>query len=655
MSNKIKRFYEFGDFKFAPDEKCLWREDKLLSLSPKALEVLNALLEAPNEIVSREKLLETVWEETYVDEGNLTVAISNLRKTLEQKSQSETEFIQTIPKKGYRFVADVREVFEDENGTTQNSSQNLSDKEDIGDARSSVRKRAEKLETGVRWHLVAIILLGVLFLSSFAWWMSYSRQSGLSTVPVNERSIKSVAVLPLKNLSSENEALTIGLTDNLISRLGKLNRFAVRPLSAVEKFVASGKDALEFGKELRVDAVVVGTIQTVDDRLRLNVRLLDVRDGAQIWSKSYDENEGDLFKLQDDLSLQVANNLIASISKENTQKLKARETENTDAFKEYAKGQFYLAKRTKEDIEKAIGHFKKAISLDKNYSRAYTGIADGYQLMSDSGFAYSKPLKHVEEIREAIDKALDLDPNSAEAYASKGSFLAFIDMDLKSGNENFEKSIKINPNIAQTHHWYAWNLLAEKRFDEAEKEFKLAHELDPTSLIIASEMGLPLVYQDKYEQALPFFREAVELDKDFPQARFRLWYGLFYAGRYEEASKQLEAFKNLTSDKDPLYLVIHSGTLAKTGEEEKAREVFQELTKRKSDGEYISPMMLASLAATLGDKDEVIEYLEESIKERNDFLPYLGIAPDFKNMRDDKRFKDIVKRVALENSFTEES
>ena len=301
---------------------------------------------------------------------------------------------------------------------------------------------------------------------------------------------------------------------------------------------------------------------------------------------------------------------------------------------------------TKEDIEKAIGHFEKAAEIDEKYSRAYVGIANGYALMSDSAFAYSEPLEHAGKIRKALNKALELNPDSAEAYASKGSFLTFVQLDIDEGEESFEKSLKINPNIAQTHHWYAWNLLAEKRFEEAEKAFKRAHELDPTSRIIAVEMGLPFVYQGKFDEALPYFRKAVDMDKNFPQSRFRLWYALFYAGRYDEASKELDAFRNLTSEKDPLYLVLYGGTLAKTGKKRKAREVFQNLVERKIEGEYISPMMLASMASVLDNKDEVIKYLEESFNERNDFLPYLEIAPEFKNVLDDRRFKDIVKRVA---------
>ena len=206
--------------------------------------------------------------------------------------------------------------------------------------------------------------------------------------------------MPLKNLSSKEEALTIGLTDNLISRLGRLNRFAVRPLSAVDKFGASKKDALAFGKELQVDAVVVGTIQNVDNRLRLNVRLLDVRDGAQIWSKSYDETEGDLFKLQDDLSLQVVNNLIASISDEDAKKLIVHETENMDEFKEFSKGQFFLAKRTKEDIE----NFKLIFNLVKERGFTLEGAKQKLKRNPDDVINNHEVISRLERVKAELKK-----------------------------------------------------------------------------------------------------------------------------------------------------------------------------------------------------------------------------------------------------------
>ena len=639
MSNEIKHFYEFGEYRFSPKEKCLWRNEELLTLSPKALDVLNFLLESSNEVVTRESLLENVWEDTYVDEGNLTVAISNLRKVFAEGESEPVKFIQTVPKKGYRFVADVRKVLNKEKESFEH--QGASYFEEV--ERNLPIGRPEKYFR--RWYLIPAALFGVFFLTSFAVWLNYSNGSELSPVPVSERNIKSVAILPFKNLTKGNESLSIGLTDNLISRLGKLNRFAIRPLSAVEKFAESGKDALGFGKELKVDAVVVGTIQAVDNRLRLSVRLLDVRDGAQIWSSNFDETESNIFVLQDELSLQVTDNLVAKISNEDSKKLTGRETENQDAFAEYSKGQFYLAKRTIEDIEKAIKHFEKAAQLDENYAIAYTGIANGYLLLSGSEFAFGNPLKNAEKIRSALDKSLKLNPNSAEIYSSKASFLTLIEWDIEVSEKNYKKSLSLNPNIAQTHQWYAWNLMAQNRLDEAEKEMKVAQKLDPTSRIIAAEVGLPILYSGRYKESIPLFKQAVEMDENFLLARFRLWYVLHLSKKYDEAFVELEAIKKLTSNDNSVYKTLYAITLAESGNQRDAKTIQIEMEKRKSKREYISPVMLASLCVALNDKENAFKWLNEGVRERNDYLLYLDVVPDYKKLKKDARYKKLLDRI----------
>ncbi len=635
MSNKIKHFYDFGKFRFSPKEKCLWRDGELLTLSPKSLEVLNLLLEGNSDIVSREKILENVWADTFIEEANLTVAISNLRKTLGQNGTEK--FIQTVPKKGYRFVADVKKVREEER---------------VDEFESTLKSipTDEPIKTKkpkVRWHFVAIILLGVFLLASFSLWLQYKSETELSSIPTNKRNIKSIAVLPLKNLSEDQKGqiFSLGLTDNLISRLGKLNRFAVRPLSAVDEFAKSDKGAIEFGKELKVDAVIVGTIQTVDDRLRLNITLLDVRDGAQIWSNSFDEMESDFFKLQDKLSVQVADNLVAKLSIEDNKKLTKNETKSQDAFQAYSKGRFFLAKRTEEGIKKAIALFEKATELDQNYISAYVGQATGYFLLSDSAFSYSEPLEHSEKLSQLIDKILVLDSNSADGYALKGSFEQSINWNLKAASQSFEKSIRINPNSAQAHHWFAWTLLAQKRFEEAEKEMNLAYQLDPTSRIIAAERGLPFIYTGRYEEAIPYGRQAVELDGDFFQSRFRLHQALFLSEKYDEANEQLEAMKNLSSEDNPIYQILNGMTLAKTGEKKEAEKVYKKLVARSKSGEYISPIFISVLAAGLGDDDGALDWLEVAYREHNDYMHYLELEPVFQSLHDNERFKNLVERV----------
>ena len=643
MSNEIKHFYEFRGYRFSPKEKCLWRNEELLTLSPKALAVLKFLLESSNEVVTRESLLENVWEDTYVDEGNLTVAISHLRKVFAEGEEDSAKFIQTIPKKGYRFVVNVKKVFIEQKEAESVEFNRAAKGESILGKLPVAEPEGKKSTSN--WYFAAFALFVVFFLTSFAVWLKYSDGTELSPIPVNERNIKSVAILPFKNLTKGNESLGIGLTDNLISRLGKLNRFVVRPLSSVEKFTESGKDVLSFGKELRVDAVVVGTIQTADNRLRLSVRLLDVRDGAQIWSKNFDETKSDIFVLQDELSLQVTDNLVAKISNEDSKKLTGRETENQDAFAEYSKGQFYLAKRTNKDIEKAIKHFEKAAQLDENYAMAYTGIANGYLLLSGSEFAFGNPLKNAEKIRSALDKSLKLNPNSAEIYSSKASFLTLIEWDIEVSEKNYKKSLSLNPNIAQTHQWYAWNLMAQNRLEEAEKEMKVAQKLDPTSRIIAAEVGLPILYSGRYKESIPLFEQAVEMDENFFPARFRLWYVLHLSKKYDEAFVELEAMKKLTSGDNPFYKILYAITLAESGNRRDAKTIQIEMEKRKSKGEYISPVMLASLCVALNDKENAFKWLNKGVQERNDYLLYLEVVPDYKKLRGNLRFEKLLESV----------
>jgi DNA-binding winged helix-turn-helix (wHTH) protein/TolB-like protein/Tfp pilus assembly protein PilF len=633
MSKKIRHFYKFGEFTFSPKEKCLRCNGENLQISPKALEVLDLLLERNTEIVLREELVAQVWKDTFVEEANLTVAISILRKTFEENTSSPKQFIQTVPKKGYRFIAEIKEITDGENETPP-----------IEPVISP--NRADK-KNKIRWHFIAIILLGVLFLASFSMWLQYYNETGLSSVPVNERNIRSIAVLPLKNLSQSEKGkiFSLGLTDNLIGRLGKLNRFAVRPLSSVEKFSEGNLDALDYGEKLKVDAVVVGTIQIDTKIVRLHIRLLDVRDGADIWSQTFDETERNIFDLQDDLSKQIASNLLSGLSAKDNQILAEDETTNLEAFQEYSKGQYHLSKRTSEDLKKAIDLFERAIELDENYASAYTSLAECYILLSDSIIAYLKPGINAEKTKKALERALELNPNSAETYATLGFFVFNNEWNVKKSVEYFEKAISLNPNLAKARHWYAWILLAENRFEEAQTQMKIAQKLDPTSMIIASEMGIPTLFAGEYEESIPYFRQAVELDGNYYLAHFRLWYALYFSERYEEAMEELGAMKRIESENQVFYLVTYGMTLWKTKNRAKAEGILEDLEKRTAAGEYVSPIWLASLSAEMGKKDKAFKWLEVAFEEHNDYMLYLGNSPEYRNLRDDQRFRELIKKI----------
>ena len=484
-----------------------------MSISPTALEVLAILLEKRPEPASREELLDRVWADTAVEEANVTVAISNIRKTLSSNGSGQQEFIKTIPKKGYLFVGDVEEVFEE---TAVES--------DV------VRPPDSNRASSKRWFLIGILLLTTLFVTSFSVWLTWGDGSELSSVPIGDREYKSVAVLPFKQIGKDNKPLSLGITDNLISRLARINKFAVRPLSAVESFSGSGEDALLFARKLNVDAVIVGTMQESEDQIRISVRLLDARDGVQLWSETYDEAEVNIFELQDKLSVRAASSLISKLTSEDSEKLTEHETGNLDAFRAYNTGQFYLSKRTREDIEKAIPFFEKAVEIDPAYATAYSSLAHSLLLLTDSSLGGSPRDIKRDRIENAIANAIKYNPTSASAFAAKGFLLVMYDWDVEGALKNYDRSIELDPNNALTRNWKAWSLIVKRQFDEADKEMRVARSLDPTSRIIAAEAGLPLHFAGKYDQAEPLFREAIEMDKSFFQSHFRLW-SLLYVSR----------------------------------------------------------------------------------------------------------------------------
>jgi DNA-binding winged helix-turn-helix (wHTH) protein/TolB-like protein len=322
MSHKIKHFYEFGGFRLDAETPSLWREGELVQIFPKPLEILVLLVGRRGAVVSREELLENIWQDVFVEESNITYNVSLLRKTLDENGKNR--FIQTVPKRGYRFAGDIREVAENDAKAEIPAAER--DLFAPVEQPETLRRYAEREEqqpppkVPVHRRFIGIILLGLLLATGFIarWSGDQQQQKGLSGVPVTQRNIRTVAVLPLKTLTGNEHgrALSLGLSDSLISRLGSLNHFAVRPpdSSPLRDYTEEAdKNPLEFGERLKVDAVLEGTVQIVENRLRVNVRLWDVRDGTQLWQGSFDETDSDFFNLQDAISTKVTQSLVSHL------------------------------------------------------------------------------------------------------------------------------------------------------------------------------------------------------------------------------------------------------------------------------------------------------------------------------------------------------
>ncbi len=632
MSGKIEHFYEFGSFRLDAENHGLWLGDRLVSIAPKALELLILLISRHGNIVSREELLETIWRDTFVEEANINYTVSQLRKTLGENCQSDAPFVQTVPKQGYRFVAEVKEVFE-----TDRKAKNLAE------IPATVSSLPVTPKAQIRWHFIAIILLGILFLTSFAAWWKFNDQRGLSSVPISERNIRTVAILPLKTLNEgeKNKALSIGLTDSLISRLGSLNRFVVRPLSSVKDYTGNEQDPLKFGEKLKVDAVLEGTLQQTENRLRVNVRLWDVRDGAQLWQDSFDSVEADFFNLQDTISNKVTQSLVSQLIDKDRRILAKRDTENRDAFDAYWRGRFFLEKR---NAEKAFAEFQQAINLDPNYALAFAGLADAY--IWQANFTSRADSEFYEKAKTATDKALALDPNLAEAHSSLGRIKYSHDWDWRGAEESFRRAIELNPNSVNAHQYYARLLTTLGRYDEALAEIYKARELDPRS----ADLGIPLYgileKQGKFDEGLKVLQATLEMDKDSQFARRGMAKLYLLKGDYAKVIELgNELFQN-QKEIDFAWASMLATAYHKTGQTDKTSEMRNRL-KKMAENDPKSLYFLALTDSEIGRTDEAIAALQKCLELREERMVWTKDEPRFADLRNDSRFQELLRKMNL--------
>lgn len=626
MSDKIKQFYEFDGFHLDTETPGLWRDGKLVQIFPKALQILVLLVDKRGEIVSRDELLETVWKDTFVEEANITYTVSLLRKTLDEDDKKH--FIQTIPKRGYRFTADVREVVE--NGTA------------VVPAETILTKPPKEQ---IRWHFIGIILLGVLLLTSFAVWWNFGDRRGLSSVPVTQRHIRTVAILPLKTLTEneQSKALSLGLTDSLISRLGSLNRFAVRPLSSVKGYAETDQDPIKFGEMLKVDAVLEGTLQTVENSLRVNLRLWDVRDGAQLWQDSFDSSDADFFNLQDAISLKVTQSLVFELFEKDRELLTKRYTDNPEAFRAYIRGRAIMDGKNPDSAEKAIDEYQKAVALDPAFALAYVGFADAFSRL---GFSSSgaQADEFYAKSKAAANKALALDPELAEAYAALAMVERIYDWNWTNAERNFKRAIELNPNYSKAHLWYALLLANLGRGDEALAEIKRASEIDPLSFDVKAGYMPVLEVRGEYTEALALAKETVRFNKANRLGRRALATFSFHLGDYAQVIELSEEELPQKNSQKFVWLSFLAASYHRTGQAEKSAENLKQL-EELSQTDTKALYSLAENYAELGRFDEALEVLEKCFAAREERLMWLKVEPRFANLRSDARFQEILRRM----------
>jgi serine/threonine protein kinase/tetratricopeptide (TPR) repeat protein len=463
---------------------------------------------------------------------------------------------------------------------------------------------------------------------------------GLKMLPQRQASI---AVLPFTDLSQQKdqEYLCDGMTDEIIAKLSRLQGLKVMNMTSVMRYKNSDKDIKEIGRELDVVTILEGRIRKEKDDIRVTAQLINVEDGFQLWTDTYEQRLEGVFTIQSDVAEKIAEALEAKLSPEDKKMLEKKPTEDIEAYNFYLQGRWFWNKRTLKDFQKAIEYFEQAIEKDPDYALAYTGIADSYTLIANYG---GFPKLNYPKAEAAAIKALDIDNKLAEAHVS----LAYIKMnyywDLVGAEEEFKLSIELNPNYGTTHHWYALCLGFMARFSEANKEIKRALELNPFSLAINRDVGFILYLAHKYDQAIEALEKAIEMDPNFSASHRYLGMAYSQKSMHDEALKEFQIEQNIRKS---AWVDLNVGFIhARMGNIDEAKQILEKF--KDEDGILSLHYLTALIYFSLGENDHGFDRLEKAYKEREQPMRMLKVDPLFDNVRPDLRFKALLKKIGLE-------
>jgi DNA-binding winged helix-turn-helix (wHTH) protein/TolB-like protein/Tfp pilus assembly protein PilF len=636
MNGQTNRFYEFGAFRLDPAERLLLRAGEVVPLAPKAFETLLALVERHGRVWEKDQLIKRIWPDTYVEEGNLTQHIFTLRRALSD-GQNGSQYIETIPRRGYRFVADVREEWDAPIVEERARMSAIIDPE--GEASAAGGKTGRKLRHRSAVIIMAVSLTLIALIAALVHFRisSESKERG----PV----VSSLAVLPFKMIGGEgnDDRLGLGMADALITRLGNLKQVSVRPTNSVRNYAAPGQDPLAAGRELKVEAVLDGNIQRVGDHLRLTAQLIGVRDGAPLWSGKFDERFDNVFAAQDLISERVAEALALRLTGEQRESLRKRYTDNIEAYQAYSSGRYFWDKRSGEGVRKATEYFQRAINLDPNYALAYAGLADCYI----SGHLGLPPREGYAKAEAAAMKALQLDDTLAEAHNSLAITRFFV-WDWPGAEREYKRAIELDPNCAAAHEWYAFYLETVGRMDEGFAEIHRALALNPLSLTINTGLGRMYYSNRQYDQAIAQYRKTLELDPNILWVRLRLGQALSQKGLVDESPAEFTKAREIfpaSSGADVVSIRLAQAQ-AFMGRREEAEKIIDQW-KRLTPATRISLLDVAIIYVGLGEKDEAFALLERAYAERDFYLASLKSDPRFDSIRSDPRYKDLLRRLGL--------
>ena len=633
--------YQFGPFCLDAEKRVLLHDREVVPLTPKAFDTLLVLVTHQGEVLEKDKLIEMLWPDSFVEEGNLTYNISAIRKALGE-SPNERKYIITIPGKGYKFGADVKRTSVAQSdvvlarytkSTLVVQEHELSRSTEDGPKGllfSNVSSRGKRKEILIALG-IAVFALGAIALYFF---------SGGGTT---SNAIRSIAIIPFASTSNHpnTEFLSDGITESLINSFSQLSEVRVIARSTVFRYKGKETDAKAIGRELRVDAIVTGKVSEQADNLVVQADLLRTSDGSQLWGSRYTRKLSDIFAVQEQIAKEITENLQFKLTGEETRALSKRHTENFRAYQDYLLGWTYLHRRTKQDFFSAIDYFEKAIAEEPNYALPYTALTEAYTSLVIRGFI--APDTGRRKAEEAARKALSLDSNLAEAHAAIGETrIHFAPFDFYTGDKELRRAIEISPSLAIAHQYLGASLLEQGHLGEAIAVFQEARELDPLSPIIARMLAYSYHLKRDNAASLDLLRQSYDFGPPFI-----IWGEVeiyIKNGDLTEAFAELEKAKKQRTD-DPLLIYSEGMLYAAQGRRAEAIDIIGKLEQMLDPG-MSRATWIARIYATMKENERAIEWLERGF-EAGAIPHFFKDSSVWDPIRSEPRFQDLLRRMGI--------
>jgi TolB-like protein/DNA-binding winged helix-turn-helix (wHTH) protein/cytochrome c-type biogenesis protein CcmH/NrfG len=616
--------YEFGAYRIDAGERLLRRGDELIPLPPKVACTLLALVRNAGRMVDKGDLMKTVWPDTFVEEGALTRNISLLRKTLGDTGD-EPAYIETIPRRGYRFIAPVRAAAVEPAATAEvelQASHELAPGN--GEQREAVKRQAAAWRSRAKWiGLAAVLLLvGIGVAAKFIVGKADTRPGVFGVAPAN-----ALAVLPFRSVEPDGSQsyFAYGMTQAIVTRLTTVRNLRVVSFASAG---AGQSDATAWEEILRnqsIQWVLTGTVLHSGGRVRIDAHLIDPRTRALGWAKSYDRKVEDVLDLQSAVAEAIASEIQVSVTTEDRERLRQRRQVKPEALDAYLQGRYFWNRRTEDGLKRAAQYFQQAIAVDATYAPAHAGLADAYSLLGSIGTDGLPPNQAMPLAKAAAQKAIELDPELSEGHVSLAYVSLSYDWDLPGAARGFARALELNPSSATARHWYSHYFMAAGDLGKAAEQMREALQLEPLSPSINIGVGWCLYYSRRYDDAIKQFRSVAEVDPTFPLAHQTLGMAYQQKGQFEQAIEEYKRAAAL-SNNSPAAVAGLASAYAAGGRLPEARQELARL-EEMSHSRYVPAFYFATVHYAQGDLARTFEWGWKAIGERCDYLMYLGVEP----------------------------